>query len=62
MTQQTVEPSARVPAAVIAERYGVSERTVQRLAAAGKIPSYRVGHQLRFDLTEVGTALREAAA
>ncbi len=54
MTQQTVEPSARVPAAVIAERYGVSERTVQRLAAAGK--------QLRFDLTEVGTALREAAA
>lgn len=45
----------------VAERYRISARTVYRLAKAGKIPSYRVGRQLRFDLAEVGAALRAAA-
>ncbi len=54
-------PGPLMRATTVAKRYGVSERTVYRLAAAGKIPSYRVGRQLRFDLAEVGAALREAA-
>lgn len=58
-TQPPTQPLVETPA--VAERYGVSKRTIQRLAAAGKIPSYRVGRQLRFDLAEVGQALREAA-
>lgn len=36
----------------------VSVRTIQRLAEAGEIPHYRVGSQLRFNVTEVLAALR----
>lgn len=69
-TQTTVAPSGgppadsahqRADAATVAERFNVSERTVQRLAAKGAIPSYRVGRQLRFNLAEVDAALRDAA-
>jgi excisionase family DNA binding protein len=47
---------------VIAGEFGISTRTVYRLAKSGEIPSYRVGRQLRFDPAEVGIALRGQAA
>lgn len=37
---------------------GISERSVYRLSAAGDIPQYRVGRQLRFDENELRIALR----
>lgn len=69
-SQLTVAPTAGpsadgapslVEAPEVAQRYKVSKRTVYRLAASGAIPSYRVGRSLRFDLDEVGSALRDAA-
>lgn len=59
MTQP--DPVDLVEVDVVAARYRVSPRSVYRLAKAGKIPSYRVGRQLRFDLQEVSAALRTAA-
>ena len=41
-----------------AELLGVSRRTVYRLAAGGKLPSYRVGQQLRFREAELLDFLR----
>ena len=37
----------------LAEALQVSDDTVYRKAAAGEIPNYRVGRQLRFRLEEV---------
>ena len=42
----------------VAHHLKVSERSVQRLAETGRIPHYRVGGQMRFDLDEVLEALR----
>jgi excisionase family DNA binding protein len=58
MTQAS---SALVEANAVAEQFRVSARTVYRLAKDGKIPSYRVGRQIRFSLSEVDQALRVAA-
>ncbi|HET9566464.1 MAG TPA: helix-turn-helix domain-containing protein [Mycobacterium sp.] len=44
--------------ATTAEHLGISENSVRRLAAVGSIPSYRVGRQLRFNLQEVLSTLR----
>ena len=42
----------------IAETYGISERTVQRNVAQGRLRAYRVGPKLvRFDADEVKRAL-----
>lgn len=41
-----------------AAELGVHLETVRRLHRAGKIPSYRVGSNLRFDVQEVKAALR----
>lgn len=63
MTNQTSTSAPQEPmvgAAALAAKLQISERTVKSLAAAGQIPSYRVGRQLRFDLAEVITALRAA--
>lgn len=49
-------------AEALAARLGVSERSIQRLAKQGKIPHYRVGRQLRFDVAEALAALRGANA
>ncbi|GAA2370831.1 hypothetical protein Cme02nite_45040 [Catellatospora methionotrophica] len=56
----TQEPSQLVEAVAVAKHYHVSPRTVHRLASEGKIPSYRVGRQRRFDLAEVKAALAAA--
>ncbi len=37
---------------------GISERGLRRLVAAGAIPTYRVGRQLRFDEAELREVLR----
>ena len=48
----------RVRAAVIAKRYDVAPRSVERWAADGVIPSIRIGEKtLRFDLDAVIEAL-----
>jgi excisionase family DNA binding protein len=36
----------------------ISERGLRRLVAAGAIPTYRVGRQLRFDEAELREVLR----
>ncbi|MFC6707545.1 helix-turn-helix domain-containing protein [Flexivirga alba] len=45
-----------------ARALGISERTVYRLSAAGDIPQYRVGMQLRFDEDELRIAFRRNKA
>jgi excisionase family DNA binding protein len=58
-TVTTVQPDPMMLAArKLAWQLQVSERTIKDLAAAGDIPSYRVGRQLRFNLAEVLSALR----
>jgi excisionase family DNA binding protein len=56
MSQATETPL--VDAEAVALRFRIHVRTVYRLARAEKIPSYRVGRQVRFDLGAVGAALR----
>ena len=45
----------------VAARFGVTPQTVRSLALAGRIPHYRLGARLRFDLDEVEDALRGPA-
>ena len=58
MTEPTT-PAATAPDAFVdinaaADFLGVSKRTIQRCIAGGqKLPHHRVGHQLRFKLSEV---------
>lgn len=52
-------PLLDVPAA--AQFAKVSERTVYRMVAAGQLPVYRVGRQLRFDEAELRERFREAS-
>jgi excisionase family DNA binding protein len=42
-----------------AQFLGISVRSVYRLAAAGELPQYRVGRQLRFDASEMRAVLRQ---
>jgi excisionase family DNA binding protein len=42
----------------VKELLGVQRRTAYRLAEQGKIPFYRVGGKMRFDLAEVAAAIR----
>ena len=46
----------------LAERLGMSVRTVYRLASEERVPFYRAGRLLRFDLDEVLAAMRERPA
>lgn len=51
--------TALLTAKELAEHLRVSTREVQRLAARGVVPSFRVGRQLRFSLDEVLGAVRQ---
>ncbi len=43
----------------LAERLGISRRTVQRLTATGLIPCIRIGRLIRYDADKVVAALAE---
>ena len=54
MKTQQCTPSELVPASVIAERWHISKRTLQRAAAKGTITAYRFGHRIvRYNPDEV---------
>ncbi len=46
----------------VAERFRVCPETVRRWARSGRVPAFRAGAVLRFDLDEVEVALRVPAA
>ena len=46
----------------VAERLNCSSSAIRRLAAKGRIPSYRVGDEYRFEIDEVLRAMRTPAA
>lgn len=52
-----------VDVSVVAEHFGLSKRTIWRYVAENKIPSHSAGSRRarRFDLDEVGAALKVAA-
>lgn len=52
----------KVSVSVVARTFGVSRPTVRRLAHEGRVPSYKIGAVLRFDLDDVSAALRMAPA
>jgi hypothetical protein len=65
----TIDPgSPRVKAAVIAQKYGVTERTIYLWAEKGKrgekggIPSIRINGTVRFDLALVTAAIEGTPA
>lgn len=54
-------PAVTVPEATaedVADLLRISLRQAYRLAAERKIPSYRIGSRLRFDLAEVAAEIR----
>jgi excisionase family DNA binding protein len=44
------------------EQINVCAETIRRLAREGRIPMYRVGRYMRFDVDEVRAALRTSTA
>ncbi len=42
-----------------AAQLGVHPQTVRRMVRSGRLPAYRLGHELRFDPDEIREALRE---
>ena len=58
----TQPPRSGMTTSSLARRFVVSEQTVRRWAMSGRIPSFRAGSVLRFDLNEVEAALRVQAA
>jgi excisionase family DNA binding protein len=57
----TVAPERLVTAAGLAEHLDVNVGQVYRLARGGKLPCYRIGRRLRFDLAEVRAVFRSTA-
>ncbi len=59
-TSSQAAPCSRAGAttAQVAERFRVSGETVRRWVRSGRVPSFRAGLLLRFDLDEVEQALR----
>ncbi|MBL8195109.1 MAG: helix-turn-helix domain-containing protein [Blastocatellia bacterium] len=51
MTQE--KPEQLLKASDVAERLGVSERTVQRLTQRGLLVGYKIGRILKFRLSDV---------
>jgi excisionase family DNA binding protein len=56
---ETAAPNDRklVNKKTIAERYGISERTVQDWMVQGFMPFYKLGYIVRFDPTECDEAI-----
>lgn len=50
----TTHPDRRlVDLPAVADHLGVTERHIRRLVAEQRVPFYKWGHLLRFDLTEI---------
>jgi excisionase family DNA binding protein len=47
-----------VSARTAGDSFDVHQETIRRLARDGRIPMYRVGRYMRFDLDEIRAALR----
>jgi len=45
----------------VAEELNVSMRTIERLLASREIPHVRIGHSVRYDLSEILTHAKEKA-
>jgi len=56
----TTAPERLVTAADLATHLEVRVGMVYRMARSGRLPSYRIGRRLRFDLVEVRDALKAA--
>ena len=56
----TAAPERLLTAADLATHLEVRVGMVYRMARSGRLPSYRVGRRLRFDLVEVRDALKAA--
>jgi excisionase family DNA binding protein len=50
-----------IPADALGAELGIHPETVRRLYREGRIPAYRVGRGLRFDVAEVRDAFRTSA-
>jgi excisionase family DNA binding protein len=50
-------PERLVTVATAARALGVSERTIRREVAAGRLPAQRIGRAVRVDLTSLGGVL-----
>ena len=61
MQQTATRGRAGATTAQVAERFRVSGETVRRWVRSGRVPSFRAGLLLRFDLDEVEQALRVPA-
>lgn len=61
-TTQRTPTRAGATTAQVAERFMVSQETVRRWVRSGRIPSFRAGLLLRFDLDEVEATLRVPAS
>ena len=57
-SETQARPAASLPMSLLSVRdaanyYHVSQQTVRRLIKAGKLKTYRVGRQIRIDLTDL---------
>ena len=58
MPRPTNPPDDLLDADEAARRLGLHPETLRRLHRAGKIPAFKVGKKLRFDLAEIREACR----
>lgn len=54
-------PPALLPVAAVAQRFGVSGRTIRRWAAEGKLRAFREGHVVRIYADSVVEALQRGS-
>lgn len=57
--QQASLPSLKITRHQLAAHFSLSLRTVDELTRKGVLPVYRINRSIRFDLSEVETAMRE---
>lgn len=58
-TERTIEPTnALLDATALAGMFNVSEKTIYRWTNSRKIPSYRIGNTVRYDVGQVLEEMR----
>lgn len=58
---RTARPSEVATTTTLAQRYGVTERTIRRLCAEGRLPHHRIASAIRFT-TEDQAAIEAATS